>query len=103
MALNTVISSKWGDNFPKTYRRGKIVVGCDCGDANCDGSPGNILDLNLLVNYIFRGKQVPGPCSDEYLQELLLKRTLLRIKNTSIYSFALVGFLLIPTSGIDRL
>jgi len=35
------------------------------GDVNGDGNNGNILDLNFLVNYIFRMSGNPGPCAGE--------------------------------------
>ena len=55
----TVISSVWGEYFPNTYIPGKIVVGCANGDANCDGTPANILDLTYMVDFIFRGGPDP--------------------------------------------
>jgi hypothetical protein len=38
-----------------------IEQGFPCGDLNNDGTSGNILDLNFLVNYIFRGGVAPNP------------------------------------------
>jgi hypothetical protein len=35
------------------------------GDLNGDGDEANILDLNFLVNYIFRGSDDPGDCPEE--------------------------------------
>jgi len=35
------------------------------GDLNGDGSNCNVLDLNFLVNYIFRGSGNPGSCPEE--------------------------------------
>jgi len=49
-----IVSSIWGDYFPETYTGGKLLVGCTFGDANCDGAVANIVDLNTIVNYIFR-------------------------------------------------
>jgi len=44
-----------------------ITTCCDSirGDLNGDGSNCNVLDLNFLVNYIFRGSGNPGSCPEE--------------------------------------
>jgi hypothetical protein len=43
-----------------------IEQGFHCGDINNDGTFANILDLNFLVNYIFRGGVAPNPlCSGD--------------------------------------
>jgi len=55
----TSVSSIWGDYFPNTYMAGKLIIGCSYGDANCDGTVANILDLTYVVDYIFRGGPAP--------------------------------------------
>jgi PKD repeat protein len=56
----TTVSSIWGDYFPEFYKSGRLVIGCTYGDANCDGTVANILDLTKIVDFIFRG----GPPTD---------------------------------------
>jgi PKD repeat protein len=57
----TTVSSMWGDFFPDFYKAGKLVIGCAYGNANCDANVGNILDLNYMINFIFRNGAAPDP------------------------------------------
>lgn len=60
-STNYLINSGFWQNFGG----GGCCVGTR-GDANGDGSvTPNILDLNFLINYIFRLSGNPGPCLDE--------------------------------------
>lgn len=70
-SLVTGWSGRWNDSREWFNVSGHFVVEWDpcCvgirGDVNGDGPDANILDLNQLVGYIFRGSGNSGPCPEE--------------------------------------
>jgi hypothetical protein len=65
-----IVGAFWNDAGGNDAGRVYVFLGdCCCigirGDVNGDGDDANTLDLNFLVNYIFRGSGNPGGCPVE--------------------------------------
>ncbi len=55
------ISTIYGDYWPITQAGEVVVNACDFGDANCDGSVKDPIDLAFMVNFLFDNGPTPDP------------------------------------------